>query len=170
MKRMPTPDLDLVFGTVGVTDEEATEMFKNYAKTKGERAGKNDPREFYQWSNQATKHINGVWSTYTGIPVNSSGGRNQHKCVAKLLTQTPDVELIERAVRSLANEGRFGMGVDMYYLRKLVENEVSRLQAHDQRLADTDKYLTDETGTEAPDECPNCGRATYRPGEDCQWH
>lgn len=117
------------------------EAYKQHALESG---GRMDPREFYQYSNQATKRINELWSTYTGVPVNSAGGRNQHKCVAKLLTQTPDVALIERAVHNLASEGRFGLGTDMYYLRKLVENEISKLQAYDKRLDNTQAILDGE--------------------------
>lgn len=150
--------------------QDTTQAYKDYAT--GISAGKAEPREFYQWSNLATKRINELWSTYTGVPVNSASGRNQHKCVAKLLTDTPDVELIERAVRGMANDGRFGIGIDMYHLRKLVENEVSKLKLHDQRMSDMSKYMSDiyDDGNEGPETCTKCGRDTYRPGEECQWH
>jgi hypothetical protein len=96
---------------------------------RGEGAGKAEPQEFYQYGNKATQRINALWSRWTGMPEGTQGYRNQHKCVARLLTAIPDVDLIETAVNNLARAGRFQHGVDMYLLRKLVENEASKARA-----------------------------------------
>ena len=138
---------------------------------RGLAAGKSQPRDFYLYSNKATEYVVELWSRYTGVPARSAARKNLWRCCAKLLTQYPDVKAIENAVNSLARKGRFQMGCDMYSLRTLVENEVAKMQADASKMDDfIAKLEEEEPEPAAVPTCPKCGRPTWRPGEDCQWH
>lgn len=138
MDRLPTPTLDEFFGT----EDRVVQAYKAYASRNpvdaGLTAGKAQPRDFYLYSNKATQHIGELWGRWTGVPYNSKAKRNLHKCVAKLLTDYPDVDLIETAVNTLAKAGRISPGLDMYYMRTLVTNECAKL--HNQKKS----YLTQD--------------------------
>ncbi len=137
----------------------------------GVTAGNYDPREFYAYSNRATQHVADLWSRWTGVPNSHGAKSNQFKCVAKLLTEFPDVDLIEQAVNKLTRLGRISHGIDMYFMRTLATNECAKAKAH----ANRELILQEEFDSyEAADQvaCPDCGVEIDESnvGQACKWH
>lgn len=133
-------------------------------------AGKTDPREFYRYSNGATKELGQLFATFTGIPEGTKGWQNQHKALAKLLTTFPDLDLIREAVSRLSKRGRIQPGIELYYMRKLVENECSILHGKKERA---ERAFTDLVDTMEPPDmepCPRCKKLTYHPSIECKFH
>ena len=167
---METPNLDEFFGPKQSVDEAYRAHAEADPVERDLKAGQNEPREFYHFRNRATQALNETWSRWTGIPTESKGGKNQHRCVAKLLSETPDLEAIEAAVGSLSAAGRIYPGMDMYYMRKIVENELSKLAASKDQYRRLAQQVEDLEQEDEIPTCDKCGRSTWRPGEDCKWH
>ena len=166
MTPMPSKVLDDFFGPRETAGDRNKEAYKAYARSL--QAGKADPREYYKRGNVATQHLAELWGRWTGIEAMQ---HNQFKCVAKLLTEFEDVEIIETAVQNLSRKGRVMAGIDMYYMRKLVENEVSRLKSqankHDAFMED---FMREDGSGDTSVVCDRCGKETYHPDMDCNFH
>lgn len=148
--------------------QRTKEQFQSYAL--GLQSGKQDPREYYRRDNKATWAVADLWERWTGIP---AGQHNQYKCVAKLLSEVEDVDLIEEAVREASNRGKIYHGIDMYYMRKIIENQVDYLKNN---KVDWTSYAQQELDDDVEEPewvtCPECGKQIlpHALGMSCAGH
>ena len=128
-------------------------------------AGRREPRDFYKYSNAATKALAEAFSQDTGIPVKSAGGKNQHKRCARLLAEVADYGTLIEALDYARRRG-LEPGINLYYLAKIVENKASYLKAKKDRKVDTWDTLTQDIDQGDSITCTSCGLEVFQYTDD----
>jgi len=133
-------------------------------------AGRQEPGEFFKQRNVVTQALARDLSQDTLIPVDSPGGKNQHSVAAQLLrTFDGDFDLIQEALNHLRRKQDL-RGASVYYLKKIIENEGSMLQASKRRnRAEMDDLVAPRPEPEMV-ECPRCKKPTLHPDLPCAAH